>query len=66
MTTQHAKVLRYLKRHKSITPREALMDLNVYRLSAAIFKLRNAGHDIETEFKSNPDTGAKYASYKLV
>lgn len=65
MNTQLGKVLRYLKRHKSITPREALMDLGVYRLSAVIYDLRQNGWNIATERKTNPDTGHKYASYYL-
>lgn len=63
--TQVEKVLRYLKRNKTITPREALMDLGVYRLSAAIFKLRDVGWNISTYRKANPDTGNRYASYRL-
>jgi uncharacterized DUF497 family protein len=59
------KVFRYLKRHKTITPREALMDLGVYRLAAVIFTLREDGCSITTERKTNPDTGNKYASYRL-
>lgn len=65
MNTQENKVLRFLKRHKTITPREALMDLGVYRLSSAIFRLRKAGWGITTELKDNPDTGAQYGSYRL-
>jgi hypothetical protein len=64
--TQLNKVRAYLKRHRTITPREALMDLGVYRLSDVIFKLRNAGMNIVTDLKQNPDTGAKYGTYRLV
>lgn len=63
--TQRTKVLRYLRKHRSITPREALADLNVYRLADVIFKLRNDGFNIVTNKKANPETGAQYASYKL-
>lgn len=65
MNTQIVKVLRYLKRHKTITPREALMDLGVYRLSAVIYDLRGRGWGIKTERAQNPDTGAHYAKYRL-
>lgn len=65
MNTQASKVLRYLKRHKTITPREALLDLGVYRLAAVVFQLRQRGWNIATERKENPDTGNKYASYFL-
>lgn len=64
--TQRTKVLTYLKKHKTITPREALMDLNVYRLSDVIFKLRNEGVPIETEMRANELTGAQYGTYKLM
>jgi argonaute-like protein implicated in RNA metabolism and viral defense len=65
MNTQVTKVLRYLKRHKTITPREALMDLGVYRLAAVIYELRENGWSINTERKRNPDTGNLYASYRM-
>lgn len=65
MNTQRTKVLKHLKRHRTITPREALMDLNVYRLSDVILKLRRAGVNIITEMRSNPETGAKYGTYRL-
>lgn len=65
MNTQPSKVLRYLKRHKTITPREALMDLGVYRLSAAIHALRKRGWNITTDRRENPETGGNYASYYL-
>jgi hypothetical protein len=64
--TQPQKVLAYLKRHRTITPREALMDLGIYRLAAVVFDLRYCGWDITTESKTNPDTGSKYASYRLM
>jgi hypothetical protein len=63
--TQASKVLRYLKRQKTITPREALMDLGIYRLAAVVYDLREMGGNIKTESKTNPDTGSKYASYRL-
>jgi hypothetical protein len=66
MKTQPDKVMAYLKRHKTITPREALMDLGIYRLAAVIFDLRYCGWNILTESKTNPDTGNKYASYRLM
>ena len=65
LNTQPAKVLRYLHRHKTITPREALQDLNVYRLSDAIKKLRDRGWSITTQMRKNPETGSQYGVYRL-
>ena len=65
LNTQPAKVLRYLHRHKTITPREALVDLGVYRLSDAVLKLRNRGWAITTTMRENPETGSKYGVYRL-
>lgn len=65
LNTNHAKVLRYLHRHKTITPREALNDLGVYRLSDAVHRLRDKGWVITTQMRENPETGAKYGVYRL-
>lgn len=65
MNTQPGKVLRYLKRHRTITPREALLDLNVPRLAAVVHELRKRGWNITTDLKANPETGGNYASYYL-
>lgn len=65
LNTQPAKVLRYLHRHKTITPREALTDLNIYRLSDAIHKLREKGWAIATFMRENPETGSQYGVYRL-
>jgi len=47
--TQEHIILKHLKRHKSITPLEALRLCGCFRLSARIFQLREAGFDIQTE-----------------
>jgi len=65
MPTQAQKVLGFLKKHRTITPREALMDLGVYRLAARIHDLRERGLKISTSNKVHPETGARYASYSL-
>lgn len=61
------KVLAYLKRNKrGITGLEALQKFGLYRLSDAIFKLRNEGYHIVTtmEQPKDPDE-APYARYYL-
>lgn len=45
---QNARLLRYLKSNKSITPLKAWRILGIYRLSARIFELKLAGHDIRS------------------
>lgn len=62
--TQKEKVLLHLKKEGSITPLEALLKYNVYRLSDVIFKLRGEGHNIETFIKKA--NGTKYAQYIYV
>lgn len=45
---QQERLLEYLKAYKTINPLEAWTHLGIYRLSAAILRLRQQGHDIET------------------
>lgn len=65
VTPQAQRVEQYLKKHGTITPREALMDLNVYRLAARIKELRDAGRKISTYMNRNPETRVSYATYRL-
>ena len=43
---QETRVLNYLREHEGITAREAVEELDVTRLSAVIFKLRERGYHI--------------------
>jgi len=47
--TQCARLLDYLRHHKSINPLQCWSLLGIYRLSARVFDLRKAGHPIVTE-----------------
>jgi hypothetical protein len=47
--SQSERLLEYLNKHMSITPRVALNECGIYRLSARIYDLRAAGHNIETD-----------------
>lgn len=58
---QREAVLRYLKKHHEITPMKALMELNIYRLGARIFELREKGHHI-----LNKEKPGKMAHYVLL
>lgn len=62
-TSQNETIIGYLKAGYRITALEALDLYGIFRLSARIYDLRRAGHDIETEHLQQ---GRKcFASYKL-
>lgn len=61
---QARKILAHLKQGKTITPVEALIVYNIYRLSDCIMKIRRAGHDVQMEMRQD-EQGHKYARYKL-
>ena len=48
MSPQAEKLLKYLKKNKTIQPLEALKELGIYRLSARILDLRKEGVNIVT------------------
>lgn len=62
--TQAQLILRHLETKGSITALEAMSLYRIYRLAARVEELRNQGHDIETEMKTDL-TGKRYASYSL-
>lgn len=64
--TQCQRVLDYMKKKGNITPRDAFVDLNVTRLAARIFELKEEGHQFNSEMKNNPVTGDRYMSYSYV
>lgn len=49
---QDDRVLDYLKKNEYIDPMTSWAQLGVYRLSAVILRLRQAGHNIETTLKT--------------
>lgn len=59
------KVFKYMKKFGSISGKEAMSVLHLYRLSDAIFKLRNMGVEIVTEMVEFEYNGEKtrYARY---
>lgn len=65
MTPQAQKVLKHLKRKKSITPLEAIGVYGIYRLAARIFEIRSAGHDVIT-LMNKDEQDRPYARYRLV
>lgn len=65
--SKKAKVLKYMQTHRrGITGIEALQKFGLYRLSDAIFKLRNEGYNIVTDMiePDDPDE-SPYARYYL-
>ena len=65
MTTQNTLILKHLKKAKSISQREALVDYSIQSLSKRISELRLQGHNIVTKHKKHPVTGQRYARYVL-
>lgn len=60
---QNRAVLEYMETKGSITPWDAIFDLNITRLSGRIQELRNMGFPIVTVMESN--NGKRYARYYL-
>ncbi len=66
MKEPHNKaVLDYLRKHKTITPLEALNKIGTMRLAARIHNLRKRGHQIETEMNYDSAGVPLYAKYIL-
>lgn len=63
--TQHAKIMKHLKKAGSITVREALVEYSIASLTKRIHELRSGGHRIISEVKFHPVTQQKYVRYSL-
>lgn len=61
--TQNQALLYELKR-RSVTPRDALLKLGIYRLAARVHELRRVGYDIRTDLIKYG--GARVARYTLL
>ena len=67
--TQEKMVLNFMKENGSITSMEAFNYFNITRLSARIFNLRSAGHNIDTEQVEGKNAFGhymRYARYRLI
>ena len=62
--TQNKQVLNFLRTHGSITPLDAMLHINCYRLAARIHDLRGQGHNIKTVEEAHD--GGTHARYELV
>lgn len=61
---QEQTILEHLRKHHSITSWEAIQKYGITRLADRIFKLKKAGHDIETVMKY-PADGSRFGIYLL-
>lgn len=61
--SQNAILIEHLKKTKSITQREALIDHGIQCLTKRIQELRAMGYNIKTVKKKHPITGQRYARY---
>lgn len=67
--TQEQRVLDYIREHGSITSMQAFADLQITRLSARIFNLRERGFNIENvshTYKNGQGTTTTYTEYVLI
>jgi hypothetical protein len=63
--TQKEKILLHLKRHGSITQKEAIGLFQCYRLSGRILELRQEGSNIESVMMPNSNNTGRHAVYYL-
>jgi biotin operon repressor len=63
--TQLETILSHLKRAKSISQREAMIDYSIQSLTKRISELREMGYKIKTVHKHHPVTGQRYARYVM-
>ena len=62
--SQKSQILAALKRGRSLTPLDALVDFNCMSLAQRIMELKNEGHNITSELIRTP-SGKHIAIYKL-
>lgn len=64
--SQNEAIREYLEAGHSITPLEALNKFCCFRLGARIADLKKQGLQIENRPINDPNTGKRYANYRLV
>lgn len=65
---QETRILNYMRDFGSITPKDAIMDLGVYRLASRISNLKKRGYRISMELEKGTNRygeGMRYARYRL-
>lgn len=63
--SQNEIILNHIRRAKSISQREALIDHGIQSLTKRISELRGMGYKIKTVHKKHPITGQRYARYVM-
>lgn len=63
--SQNQIIIDHLKKAKSISQREALIDHGIQSLTKRISELRTMGYSIKTQHKKHPVTGQRYARYVM-
>jgi hypothetical protein len=63
--SQNEIILNHIRRAKSISQREALIDHGIQSLTKRISELRSMGYKIKTIHKKHPITGQRYARYVM-
>ncbi len=63
-SNQYQQILAHFKQGKTISQAESIELFNCYRLSAVIYRLRNAGHEIITLFEPNSTSHGTHARYE--
>ena len=63
--TQNAQVLEYMEQHGSIDQVRAFEDLNILRLGARIYDLKQSGVAITGETQSRVDKNGKTKRWKV-
>ena len=62
---QNELILNHIRKAKSISQREALIDHGIQSLTKRISELRSFGYNIKTVHKKHPITGQRYARYVM-
>jgi Helix-turn-helix domain len=63
--SQNETILQHLRKARSISQREALIDHGIQSLTKRISELREMGYNIVTKHKKHPVTGQRYARYVM-
>jgi hypothetical protein len=63
--SQNEIIINHIRRAKSISQREALIDHGIQSLTKRISELRSMGYKIKTVHKKHPITGQRYARYVM-
>lgn len=61
--TQNEKVLAYIQKHGSITPREAFNEFDIMRLASRISDLKKLGHPITSVTETRTNSYGEKKSY---